>query len=136
MSVVNRCAVSIQARQPLIDWAKTVAPEGCEFFGFPPHVYLIPEYDFDEDGEELLSECCEWIFEEELCTWTYDRDLWPQDRNLEQFQQWFTAILHPLVIDADDEEELRNHPSAEEQAAFDAMARKLRRADGGQGFAD
>lgn len=134
MGVVNRCAISVQALEPLQQWLQQVDPEAQKVFGHPPTLYLIPEYGSDEEGEDLLEDCFDWIFEQELACWTNNRSSWPQRRDVVLFRQWFAVSLHPLVVDLVDDMELRNGPTEEEKAMLASVKRQIQRQDGGRGF--
>jgi len=135
MGVVNRCAISVQALEPLKQWLEQLDPEAQAVFGHPPTLYLIPEYGCDEEGEELLEDCFEWIFESELSSWSEDRSTWPQQRDFALFRQWFAVNLHPMVVDLVDDVELRNGPTEEEKVMLASVKRQIQQLDAGRGFA-
>lgn len=113
LGVVNRCAVGVLAREPLRQWVQQIDPDGQDAFGHEPTLYLIPEFDTDQEGEKVLKECYSWIFEQELYSWCTDVSCWPQQRSFELFQQWFEVTSYPLVEDLVGNE-LRNEPTAED----------------------
>jgi hypothetical protein len=62
-------------------------------------VYLVAEYESDEDGWQVLSECWEEIFENELSGWHTDERAWPKGRTFEMFKAWFVIEMHSVVED-------------------------------------
>ena len=107
--MINRCAVTVRAKQPFLDWLQGLPDmldltlnevnEECS-------VFLLPEIDDLTQREALLEEFIELIFEEELSGWwTSDQD-WPQDRNLELFRAWFDVEFHSVVHDLVEDEPL------------------------------
>lgn len=133
MGVVNRCAVGVRGREPLLRWAEQLDPAGLEEFGAEPTLYLIPEFDTDDEQEELLREAYEVIFEQELQSWSSDPSLWPQERSYELFRDWFDVVIYPVIDDLVDDE-LRNELTDEEQALIEEAHQRIRREAGGQGF--
>ena len=62
-----------------------------------------------EVEDPRIDEMYEKIFEMELGSWCDDRSLWPQDRSLKTFWEWFDVEIHSLVIDTLDED-IQNTP--------------------------
>jgi hypothetical protein len=69
-------------------------------------VYMLPEAEEAEDAIGLLDDRFAAIFEMELASWTEDEQLWPQDRGLKAFWEWFDVQVHTSVIDTLEEDEL------------------------------
>ncbi|MCP9901839.1 hypothetical protein KBZ12_15245 [Cyanobium sp. Cruz CV13-4-11] len=100
MKIVNRCAVSVEPRQPFIDWAKQVEPDQALPLGaFEPGLYLLPEYETREEAIGLLEQGYEEIFCAELEAWSTDPATWPCPRTLALFQEWFAFRFFDLVGD-------------------------------------
>ncbi len=135
MGVVNRCALGVRAREPLRAWARTIDPDLETDWGDDPSLYLIPEYDNDEQGEELLRHGFDEIFQAELDSWCTDPQTWPHERTYELFLEWFEVIFYPVVEDLVDDEELTNEPSEEELALYEEVRLRLEReSESGKGF--
>jgi hypothetical protein len=110
MRVLNRIAVSINAKQPYIDWTRrhdadankgllTVArakPYGTAI--------LLPEFEVEEDVQEWIEENASWLFEFQLSTWTEQEAAWPQTRDFKTFREWFRVDIHTTVVDEAEEE--------------------------------
>jgi len=135
MGIVNRCAIGVRARDPLLVWARSIDPDLDSDWGDDPSLYLVPEYDNDEQGVELLRLGFEEIFEAELESWCTDPQAWPQERTYDLFTQWFEVTFYPVVEDLVDDEELSNEPSEEELALYEEVRLRLESEDAaGKGF--
>ena len=103
MYEIDRAVLIVKPRQPYLDWARSVNRE-CEMFTLEQlrcdcSSYLVPQIWQDSDAEEIVEECYEVIFEEQLEAWDTDESHWPQERDLETFRQWFDCEWHSLVFD-------------------------------------
>ena len=108
--MLNRAALIVRPKQPFLDWAA-----GLDDSGLVPDVtgeqtvYLVPEFENDEEGQQVLKHVYAEIFERELDGWHSDPSAWPQKRHFKTFQEWFSIELHSVVEDlvdgilADDE---------------------------------
>jgi hypothetical protein len=105
MRVVNRTAISIVGAKPYVEWTLTReadADKGIltvargKTFGT---VYLLPEFELEEDVQEWVEENAGWMFEFQLAAWTDDESSWPQPRDLKTFRQWFRIDIHNVVVD-------------------------------------
>jgi hypothetical protein len=101
--MLNRAALIVRPAQPYMDWAKSlddsdVLPDALG----EQTVYLIPEFEDDEQAESVLNQVYAAIFELELHGWHTIRPAWPQDRSLAAFNEWFTIEMHTVVQDLQD----------------------------------
>ena len=100
---INRSAMIVTARQPVLDWLHSVDPSADKFtleeVNREPIVYLVPECESDEEFGEWLTQKFEVIFEEQLGGWWTDERSWPATRTLDMFQKWFNCRFHSLVLD-------------------------------------
>lgn len=98
--MVNRAALIVRPKQPFLDWAARLDDSGLvpDVDG-EKTVYLIPEFESDEEGLRLLKRVYAEIFERELDGWHTDSSAWPQRRDFKTFQQWFSVELHSVVED-------------------------------------
>jgi hypothetical protein len=99
MPALNRCAVSVVPRQPLLDWAVGLGLELPAAAARDAGLYLLPPYATDAEAEALLRRAHALIFETELAVWCPVQRLWPQDRSYGVFRRWFEPRFHPLVQD-------------------------------------
>lgn len=113
--MVNRAALILKYKEPFIRWINTSDPYvkdpniSMEEANQDKTVYLIDEEEA-ENLEEWISLNHQALFEAELEGWYTDESLWPKNRDLEMFYQWFEVECHTVLIDTatgpifDDEE--------------------------------
>ncbi len=103
--MLNRAVLIVRPKQPYLDWASSLDDSGIvpEVSG-EQTVYLIPEYDSDDEATEILELVFAEVLENELHGWHTDEPTWPQGRDFEMFLAWFSIELHSMVEDlcADD----------------------------------
>jgi len=100
MAVINRCAVGIGPRQPLIEWCRRVSLDEQINCGENDHgLYLLPPYEDAGEGWQILQKVYGRIFEEELKSWCTDASLWPDPRPFSLFQEWFDIRFYDLIED-------------------------------------
>lgn len=93
MSVVNRCAIGIAPRQPLIDWSRTIGgDDSLEWGADDRSVYLIPLYEIE--AVALLEEVTEDIF-----SWGFDQSSWPSPQTFSQSRELFEVHFNDLIED-------------------------------------
>jgi len=66
---------------------------------FDNSVYLLPEYEMDDEREEILADYYDIIFEDQLAAWWTDSAIWPKTRDLSTFKEWFDIEFHSLISD-------------------------------------
>ncbi len=102
--MLNRAALIVRPKQPFLDWAA-----GLDDSGLVPDVageqtvYLVPEFDSDEEGQQVLKHIYAEIFERELDGWHTDPSAWPEKRDFQTFLKWFSVELHSVVEDVMDD---------------------------------
>ena len=97
---INRCAIGVGPRQPLIEWSAQVSGESDTTLQLDDHsLYLIPAYETPAQGEQRLREVYEEIFLSELESWCLDPAAWPSPRSYEMFREWFSIRFYSLVED-------------------------------------
>ena len=100
--MINRSAVTIKAKEPFLNWLKSLSDPPAVTLNEvnqDSNVYLLPEYEVDDEQGDIVAECYDLIFEEELASWWTVRKDWPPQRNLETFKKWFDIEFHSVVID-------------------------------------
>lgn len=119
MPFLFRIPLTIQRKQPYIDWANStegdllMTPE----LASAPGVYLIGPDHEEETLEQLLNARWSEIFEYELAGWMEDESDWPAGRNRELFDDWFEVTLGSGVIDLDPDAPLTDDEVDAEDAA-------------------
>ena len=99
MNVLNRGFITITPKKPFFDWSNTIDSE-LQFSiedDIEPTVYLITEDFFDI--EPLIEQHFKKIFKNELTAITEDEELWPTERNIDVFLEWFDINLGSMVFD-------------------------------------
>ena len=108
MPYVNRNALLVIPKFPFIDWLSKLT-EGTVTMNENPlssdgaSIYLIPEFEVQEDFDEWFEENYLYFFDEELTSWSVDRNQWPADRDIVSFYEWFHAVWQSTVIDVVEE---------------------------------
>ena len=99
MNVLNRGFITITPKKPFFDWSNTIDSE-IQFSiedDIEPTVYLITEDFFDI--EPLIEQHFKKIFKNELTAITEDEELWPTERNIDVFLEWFEINVGSMVFD-------------------------------------
>jgi len=102
MSEVNRSILVVKPRQPYLDWALALpdpTPVTLEHLRANCNAYLVPEILDPGDELAILQDHHAFIFEHELAGWMTDQDLWPQERDLQIFTEWFDTEFHSMVFE-------------------------------------
>ena len=98
--MLNRSAVAVRPKQPFLDWVNSVEPDSSVTLDeLQKTLYLVPDYEDPADAEKVLNKVCEEIFCRELKGWYTLESLWPQDRSLRVFKQWFDVEHFDQVDD-------------------------------------
>jgi len=81
---------------PSFDWLHGADPTSTELtledLRREPAAYLLPARDLEADLEKQLKRLCKTIFEEQLDGWYRVKKLWPQDRSVLAFREWFERV--------------------------------------------
>ena len=110
MRVVNRTAVSLVGGAPFVQWMRshdadankgTLTVARAKPYGT---VILLPEFELEEDVQEWVEENASWLFEFQLAAWTVDETVWPVNRDLKMFREWFRIDIHSAVVDEGDDD--------------------------------
>lgn len=104
---LNRTVVLLGPKQPYLDWLNEVDPEEqaltVEDLRDDNEVFLIPQYSDNSDSEKWVEKRWSVLFEHMLMGWIEDETLWPQDRSLAMFREWFDIEIHTMAWDLSDE---------------------------------
>ncbi len=107
MYFVDRAVAVIKPKQPFADWLNAVPDNDMDLsldsLRADSTVILIPEFEEPEEGVAYIDEIFETLFQMELSSWYDDENLWPQDRSLKTFWEWFDVEIHSMVIDSLDD---------------------------------
>jgi hypothetical protein len=100
--MINRSVLIVRAKEPFVKWINSLPdPAGVtvELVNQDNTVYLLPEYSYDNEQEELLADFYDLIFEEQLNGWWTEKSAWPVNRDLATFKKWFDVEFHSAVLD-------------------------------------
>lgn len=100
---VNRWGILARAKQPYVDWANSIDDVGptieLESKRMQPTVYLFNALEgitLDEIVREFFWQA---IFDIELVAWMRDTSVWPANRTVEMFYEWFEVELVADFVD-------------------------------------
>jgi hypothetical protein len=105
--MVNRCALILKYREPMIRWINEADPYNdhtdisAERLRNERTVYLLPEIpvDMEKAIEEWIDANLDNLFESEFGGWYTDPDLWPRGRSPKLFREWFEIEYHSVIVD-------------------------------------
>lgn len=113
MYEVDRSLALVRPKEPFQKWLNGLPHNDLELeldtMRADCTAFLLAEALEPEECVARIDEMYEKIFEMELGSWCDDRSLWPQDRSLKTFWEWFDVEIHSLVIDTLDED-IQNTP--------------------------
>jgi hypothetical protein len=98
---VDRHAIVIKPKQPLLNWINALYPDMAED-GSETTVYLVKERNTFEDTAKWLKRNFNNIFENELNGRHTDENDWPQNRTYELFTAWFDTEIHTTIDDIEE----------------------------------
>ena len=103
MKAINQCALVVKPAQPFLDWLHRVDPTSTQLtldhLRLEPTIYLLPEWDTEEEALQLLAAVSNEIFEEQLNGCCRLSAVWPATRDLKTFLLWFACSFHSMVVD-------------------------------------
>lgn len=104
---INRTVVLLGPKQPFLDWLNNVDPDDqaltVDDLRDDNEVFLIPQFNDNSDSEKWVETRWSFLFEHMLMGWVDEDTLWPQDRTLEMFREWFNIEIHTMAWDLSDE---------------------------------
>ena len=107
MRTLNRSALIVTPKQPLLEWLHSIDPSSRDLkmadLQSDPSVYLFPECNDDSELTRHLKRACKGIYEQELENWDRLEETWPKDRSFEAFQRWFDYSTHSMIFDLADQ---------------------------------
>ena len=104
---INRTVVMLDPKQPFLDWLNSVDPDEQELtiedLREDNEVFLIPQFNDVSDSVKWVEKRWNFLFEHMLMGWIDDETLWPQDRTLALFLEWFDIETYTMARDLTDE---------------------------------
>ena len=100
---INRTLVMLVPRQPFLNWLNdadpTEEPLTAEELRDDCNVFLIPQFNDAVDSMKWIEKRWGMLFEHMLLEWVVDETMWPENRTLEMFREWFDIETHTMVWD-------------------------------------
>jgi hypothetical protein len=101
MTLVDRVAIIVRAKEPFLAWARAVDQDST-IDGLSPEelttVFLVGGSSAYRP-EKVLRRHFIAIFEEQLRSWRRFPKDWPSDRSFGTFRRWFDASVIDLIFD-------------------------------------
>ncbi len=107
MFLINREAVILKGKQPLVDWINSNDPENPVTLPDVREentVILLPECRDKQEAVTIIESNFEVLFFGEIEGWIAEESLWPKDVTIETFRAWFDVEYHSMVFDALEED--------------------------------
>ena len=87
MNTINRSALVVKPAQPFLDWLHRVDPTSTHLtlddLRLEPTIYLLPEWETDEEVLKYLAEVCNEIFEEHIDHHRMESAVEPEKKGLQ-----------------------------------------------------
>jgi hypothetical protein len=102
MKLINRSAVVVRPAAPFIEWLHKVDPADTfrlEEMVDDATIYLLPDFNNDDEALEYLAKVSSTIFEQELESWYRDPEIWPAQRDVIELRRWFHISFHSMLFD-------------------------------------
>lgn len=116
MYFVDRSVAVIKPKEPFLNWLNNVPGNDMDLtldsLRADCTVILLPEFTDPEEGVSRIDDMYEQLFKMELASWYENEALWPAERSLKTFWEWFDVEIHSTVLDSVDED-IHNFPAAE-----------------------
>lgn len=107
MKMLNRSAISIQLKQPFVDWINSLDEEDEQVtlaeVNLEATTYLIPELEDEDALEAFIDERHFELLENELLSWEDDDSYWPADMDRALFDEFLDVKLSFMVFDLDEQ---------------------------------
>jgi len=105
---VHRNVAIVKLKESFLSWLKAIQHPDAYMTAEDLNQYstalLIPDFGFDEDSRAYIYGHYQAIFENELEYWHQDETVYPKQRDLKMFEEWFDIEIYTTVIDAVDGE--------------------------------
>lgn len=103
--VLNRSVAILVYKQPFLDWLSTAGPDPLhlpltlEDLRDDNDAFLIPQFDDSQDSVKWIEKRWRVLFDSFLFDWITEESMWPQNRTLKMFREWFDIEVHSMVWD-------------------------------------
>ena len=102
--MVNRAVVILRYKDPIMKWINEADPEedssevSLASANEERTVYLVSDGEA-ENIDRWIHANYSVLFESELEGWYTDESMWPKNRDLKTFKEWFEVECHSVVLD-------------------------------------
>ena len=103
---VNRSSAILVPKKPFFEWLRSLpdpmelSPEESEQYST---LYLLPEFEDEDEQREVIQMCFNTLFEDVLFGWWTVVDDWPNTQDYQTFTEWFDVKMYSMVCDAVEE---------------------------------
>lgn len=103
MYAVQRAIAIVKPKLPFLEWLENLPDADLDIsidqLRTDGTAYLIPEFTELEDALAAIDDLYPRMFEMELFNWCEEQQLWPANRTIKLFWEWFDVDLHSTVVD-------------------------------------
>jgi len=101
--VLNRTVLILISKQPFLDWLNAAEQNPLsltlEMLRIDNDTFLIPQFDDPHDAVKWAEDRWSVLFDSILFDWITEESMWPENRSLEMFLEWFNIDVHSMVWD-------------------------------------
>lgn len=101
--VLNRTVLILISKQPFLDWLNAAHQNPLsltlEMLRIDNDTFLIPQYEDPLHAVKWAEDHWQFLFDSILFDWVTDESVWPQNRTLDIFLEWFDIDVHSMVWD-------------------------------------
>jgi len=103
LNSVHRNVAIVKLKESFLWWLKAIqhpdADMTAEDLNQCCTALLIPDFGLDEDSRAYIYSHYQAIFESELEFWHQDEAVFPKQRDLKMFEEWFDIEIYTTVLD-------------------------------------
>jgi hypothetical protein len=97
---VDRSAMIIIPKKPFHEWLISIEADNLDTESWKEStVYLLPDFELEEDMEKWLKKNFDQIFCDQMNNWYTDEVCWISKRTYKLFKEWFDFSLHTMIMD-------------------------------------
>ena len=123
---LNRTLVMLVPQLPFFEWLNEIDPTEepltAEDLREDSNVFLIPQFNDSVDSIKWIEKRWSALFEHMLLEWMVDETMWPENRTLQMFREWFEIETHTMVWDLARESLLVEDWQEEDEAEAEVYA--------------
>jgi len=101
--VLNRTVVILIFKKPFLDWLNATDQNPLSLTLEMLHIdndsFLIPQFDDPHHAVKWVEERWSFLFDSILFDWITEESMWPENRSLKMFLEWFDIDVHSMAWD-------------------------------------